>query len=292
MKKNSEFFTFEFQKTKVSKDEQLEFRILDMDTLLEIENPKGLIELPHKLDFNVICIIYEGNGRHNIDFESYLYKKGSVIFIAKDQVTSFVLNPKMKCFLIEFTDEFFNLLEGNLLDMFDYMRYSPLLQLDDMTLKSILENIKLLSAQLKNKKDDFTEHIVKAMFQSLLLQLKRERIQDVMQIKSKDLNIYNDFMQLLRNTHKYTLKVEDYAKNLQISSKTLTEILKKYTHKTAKTHLNEYLLLEIKRYLLNEKLTLQAIADKLEFDEITNVVKFFKKAEGCTPLEFKSRYKR
>lgn len=50
----------------------------------------------------------------------------------------------MKCFIVEFTDEFFNRMYN---DMFDYMRYSPSLQLEDSVLKSILHNIELLKFQ-------------------------------------------------------------------------------------------------------------------------------------------------
>ncbi|WP_108063293.1 helix-turn-helix domain-containing protein [Poseidonibacter lekithochrous] len=99
--------------------------------------------------------------------------------------------------------------------------------------------------------------------------------------------MYNRFLYLVRNTHKYTLRVEDYARALDISTKTLTRILSKYTNRTTKVYLDEFLLIKIKRYLLDEGLTLQEIANRVDFDEITNLIKFFKKFEKRTPSEFK-----
>jgi len=52
-------------------------------------------------------------------------------------------------------------------------------------------------------------------------------------------------------------------------------------------YLDEFLLLEIKRHLLDDKLTLQEISNNLNFDEPTNLVKFFKRLEKQTPIEFR-----
>ncbi|NCB14178.1 MAG: AraC family transcriptional regulator, partial [Erysipelotrichia bacterium] len=86
---------------------------------------------------------------------------------------------------------------------------------------------------------------------------------------------------------KYTVKVDDYSRKLGISTRTLTNLLNKYTGKSTKIYLNEFLHLEIKRYLLDENLTIQEISDKLDFDELTNLVKFFKKFEKMTPSEYR-----
>ncbi|MGB0990817.1 MAG: helix-turn-helix domain-containing protein, partial [Halarcobacter sp.] len=68
-----------------------------------------------------------------------------------------------------------------------------------------------------------------------------------------------------------------------------TRIINKYLNKSTKVYLNELLILEIKRCLLDENLTLHEISNKLEFDEITNLIKFFKKLEGIAPGDFKRR---
>lgn len=286
MKKNSELFTFEFDNVKNS---NIDFQILDTDELLNSGCSLKELQKPHKLDFNVIFIIYEGTGKHYVDFKLYSCDIGTALFIAKNQVTSFDLSSSMKYYTLEFSDEFFSKLsENNLLDMFDFMRYKPTLRLDKNTLQSMLKNIELLNLQLKLQKDEFSENIVQFLFKSLLLQLKRDRIKNTTQITAKDAKIYNDFIKFLRDSHDYTKKVGDYARSLQISSKTLTRILKKYANKTAKTYLDEYLLLQIKRYLQNDEMTLQSISDRLNFDEVTNLVKFFKKFERITPSEFKN----
>lgn len=289
MKKKNELLEIPFQKIN---DEHIDFQILDMKQLLKTTNFYEHLENYHRIKFNSIIIIIEGEGVHNIDFKTYAYKKGTVLFVAKNQVNSFKLNPNMNSYIMDFTDEFLcGIIKDTILDMFDYMRYSPLVQLDGVTLEAIFSNIKLLTYQLELPVDEYKKSIIQSLFQSLLLQLKRERIKYAAPIKTKDEKVYNKFLRLTRTTHKYTKRVEDYARALDISGKTLTRILNKYTNKSTKAYLNEFLLLEIKRYLLDEGFTLQEIANRLEFDEITNLIKFFKKFEGMAPAEFKKSYK-
>ncbi|MGA1931173.1 AraC family transcriptional regulator [Arcobacter sp. YIC-464] len=285
MKEKNELIEIPFQKLN---DEHLEFQILDMKELLNTTKFYEQLENYHRIKFNSIMIITQGQGEHNIDFKTWSYKKRTVLFIAKNQVSSFKLNPNMNCYILEFTEGFLcSVIKETITDMFDYMRYSPTLQLDEVTFDAIISNIKLLTHQLQQPTDEYKKAIIQSLFQSLLIQLKRQRVKGSITIKSKDEKLYNDFTYMLRNTHKYTLRVEDYARKLDISSKTLTRVLTKYTNRTTKAYLDEFLLIKIKRYLLDECLTLQEIANKLEFDEITNLIKFFKKFEKKTPLEFK-----
>lgn len=285
MKEKNELIEIPFQKLN---DEHLEFQILDMKELLNTTKFYEQLENYHRIKFNSIMIITQGQGEHNIDFKTWSYKKRTVLFIAKNQVSSFKLNPNMNCYILEFTEGFLcSVIKETITDMFDYMRYSPTLQLDEVTFDAIISNIKLLTHQLQQPTDEYKKAIIQSLFQSLLIQLKRQRVKGAITIKSKDEKLYNDFTYMLRNTHKYTLRVEDYARKLDISSKTLTRVLTKYTNRTTKAYLDEFLLIKIKRYLLDECLTLQEIANKLEFDEITNLIKFFKKFEKKTPLEFK-----
>lgn len=265
---------------------QIEFQIIDMKTLLEIKSNHDL-GYPHRLEFNMIVIVMDGKGSHNIDFKSYEYKKGTVFLIKRNQAHSFTINPDLECYLLQFTDGFLNrLVKNSVYDIFDYMRYPVNMQLDDKELTDILSNIDILNNQLKTNDDEFKESILQSLLQSLLLQLKRKREKQTLSLKDKDQVIYQKFLNMVHSSHNYSKKVDDYSRKLDISTRTLTNLLNKYTGKSTKSYLNEFLLFEIKRYLLDESLTIQEIAYKLDFDEATNLVKFFKKFENMTPREY------
>jgi len=269
-------------------DDQIEFQIKDIQTLFDPEHYHD-IEYPHRLNFNVIMIVIEGEGKHFIDFETYEYKKGSIFFIAKGQIHAFSVNKQVKCFLLQFTDTFLNrLVKDYLNDIFDFMRYPPHISLKQSSFLPLLENFNLLNNEYQKDVDTLKEPILQSLLQAFLLTLKRERTNQVSAVTNKDKKLYHDFLNIVRKKHKYSLHVNDYLKELGVSIKTLSNVLNKYTGRSTKIYLNEYLLLEIKRYLLDEGLTLQEIANKLDFDEPTNLVKFFKRFEKMTPSEFKN----
>lgn len=272
-------------------DDQIEFQIKDVQTLFG----PGLyhdIEYPHRLHFNVIMLVLEGEGTHAIDFETYEYQKGSIFLIAKGQIHAFTINKKAKCLMLQFTDTFLNrLVKNSVNDIFDFMRYPPRMQLDEVSFLPLINTMNLLYEEYGNKADSFKEPILQSLLQAFLLQLKRRREDQGLVLVSRDQKLYHQFLEMVRKEHKYSLHVNEYIKKLDISIKTLSNVLHKYTGRSTKTYLNEYLLLEIKRYLLDESLTLQEIADRLDFDEPTNLVKFFKRFEKMTPSEFKNHYK-
>ncbi len=269
---------------------KMEFQIANMKTLFEKKANHNLEE-PHILDFNLIMIVVEGEGSHNIDFKEYKYKKGSIFFVKRNQVHSFKINPDLDCYLLEFTDTFLNrLVKNSVYDIFDYMRYPVHMNLDLNSFNDILININIINSQLKTNDDEFKEPILQSLLQSLLLQLKRKRKKQTLNLKDKDQIIYQKFLNIVHNSHKYSMKVDNYSRELNISARTLTNLLNKYTGKSTKTYLNEFLLFEIKRYLLDESLSIQEISNILDFDEATNLIKFFKKLENKTPSEFKKDY--
>ncbi len=58
----------------------------------------------------------------------------------------------------------------------------------------------------------------------------------------------------------------------------------------AKLYIDQFLVLEIKRFLMNTALSIKEIAYRTGFEAPTNFVKFFKKFEGITPAAFRKQY--
>ena len=277
----------EFQK---ESEEQIEFDLTTIQKLYTRDLDHS-IEKAHKIGFNAIMIITKGKGVHIIDFVPYSYVQGTVFFIAKDQIHNFIINPDSDGYLLPFTDNFLNRLIVNenlniLYEMFDYIYYPAKIQLCDDAYADIVKLLQVIEKEFSIKIDGFKELILRPLLQAMILKLSRERLSQKLPLKHKDKALYLKFKQLSIN-HNYTVHVNDYAKMLDISSKTLTNMLNKYIGKSTKKYLDEHLILQIKRLLLDENLTIENISDQLCFDEPTNMVKFFKRYEGITPSKFK-----
>lgn len=81
--------------------------------------------------------------------------------------------------------------------------------------------------------------------------------------------------------------VSDYAGMMNKSPKTLSNLFKKYSEKTALTFINERILLEAKRLLIFSDRTSTEIAYELGYKEPAHFSKFFKNQTGTSPIEFK-----
>ena len=105
--------------------------------------------------------------------------------------------------------------------------------------------------------------------------------------KFKEKNITNQFFLLMEQGYTENRKVEDYARQIGITSKHLAFVVKKTTGKYPSEWLNNYVLLEAKKLLRSTDLSIQEISYDLNFSTPSHFGKFFKNQTGTTPKKFR-----
>ncbi len=75
-----------------------------------------------------------------------------------------------------------------------------------------------------------------------------------------------------------------------MSTKKLNRIVQEIMHQPAKAYINEILIIEMKRLLMNTNFSIKEIAYKTGFEDPTNFVKYFKKSTQKTPIEFRKSF--
>lgn len=83
-----------------------------------------------------------------------------------------------------------------------------------------------------------------------------------------------------------------YAEMLRVSESYLNESLKKITGMSVSYWILNEAVLEAKRLLYYSQLNVKEIAHKLGYDDHTYFSRIFKKAEGITPLSFRTSYRK
>ena len=81
--------------------------------------------------------------------------------------------------------------------------------------------------------------------------------------------------------------MKDYAEMMFMTPQNLNRVIKKTTGKTASDLISERLLIEIKRNLIFTKKRSEEIAYELNFHDNSYFIKYFKKAVGITPKEYR-----
>ncbi|MEV5121938.1 AraC family transcriptional regulator [Streptomyces decoyicus] len=100
---------------------------------------------------------------------------------------------------------------------------------------------------------------------------------------------FRSFQQAVERDFAHTHRVEEYARRLGYSVRTLTRATHAAAGCGAKRYIDDRVLLEAKRLLVHTGLTATAIGDRLGFPDATVFTKFFRQRAGETPATFRHR---
>nr|BFF39454.1 hypothetical protein BACY1_12590 [Tenacibaculum mesophilum] len=149
---------------------------------------------------------------------------------------------------------------------------------------------------LQNLKEEFEleETAQYDMLQSLLKQfivysvrIKKEK--DVVK-ESVETKLFKDFSLLVEQNFKKIHRVTGYAYRLGLSPKSLTKHLQKIGTETPSDFIKNRIITEAKRLLLYTDDSIKQVAFDLGFNDPAYFSRFFTKATGQSPKQFKRSY--
>lgn len=271
-----------------------QFDIVKLEELYKRTGLDHSIESHHKVEFYILIFIEKGHGYHTIDFTDYECKKGTLLTIRKDQIHKFFKSKTLEGLLLIFTNEFLvSFLEKmeaqKTILLFNELLSVPKLQLDNTNFNAVNQLIKRIENEYFSINDDHSLSVIRNELQILTTQLLRLKEKDeTLNIEKKYLKEFVELQNLVEKNVNKTTKVKDYANQMRLSTKTLNTVTKSIVHKSAKAFIDEICTKQIKRLLLNTKLSIKEIAYKSGFEETTNFYKYFKRQTQTTPEQFRS----
>ncbi|MEM6342262.1 MAG: helix-turn-helix transcriptional regulator [Bacteroidota bacterium] len=280
------------------KHKSLNIEVMDFEQLTtKLNQIKGHDPYtPHKIKFFLILLVTQNTYTHFVDFNSYLLKEGSTLFVAKNQVHHF--NQELQkaqgygiVFNHLFVDQHYYLGSHLRLNrLFNYHIESPLIEEPELREANFTDLFSNLHKEYLSKNHFAKSEILAALLQVLLLKAEKAKaLHAVDHINPHWLNTFNQFKTILEKEYVNTRSSRAYASQLFVSYKLLNDIVKKLTGKTVKTFIDDFVTIEIKRHLISTSLSINEISYLSGFEEPSNMVKFFKKNTGLTPLKFRQR---
>lgn len=273
--------------------QKLEFKIVSLKNYFNSDN-KNIKEIQeyHPAENNMILIITSGLGKHSIDFKDFQFTNGSVIFIAKEQVHKFEIKPGNSGYLILFTDKFLkdNKIGSDTLSqtwLYNFHIGLPKIQVNAEIREHFFDIIKKIYQEYKAGNIFAKTEVIKTLLYLLLIKSERIKREFINKDALKWSNIIFDFIELTETKFNLSRNADHYAELLSISYKHLNNICKQSLNKTAKSFIDDYIVLVAKRYLVCSEMTVKQISDITGFDEPTNFVKYFKKHTGISPIKFR-----
>lgn len=252
-------------------------------------------EKAHQVDFNMIVYYTEGESKQLVDFVWHPVKKNTIIHISKGQINAFKFTKGLKGYILLFTDLYLqkqiNTLPKNEIErLFNAHLFSPIIQVPEDS--NVLSYFDLFYEEYTNSKEDYNqENTYKSLHSIIFSKLERLKQYQTFHLKQTDkLETFLQFKSLLEAHYKSSRNADFYADKLNITYKHLNTICKSTVGVTAKQFIDQFLVLEAKRLLVNSDIKSTELAYNLGFEEPTNFVKYFKKHTGFTPNSFKKEY--
>ena len=100
--------------------------------------------------------------------------------------------------------------------------------------------------------------------------------------------LFNRFMMLLEKDYKISRDVNYYARQMNISSKYLTNIVSHVTGHTPKTIIDQYVILQLKMQLKRSTQSIKEMAWEFHFADVSFFCRYFKKHTGLTPQQIRA----
>lgn len=271
---------------------KLHFEINDAKSYLD-KNQKHA-SIPHRHSFYQV-IWFKKPGRHFVDYEVLDHPENTIFFINKSQIHYFCDNAPNEGYLFHFNDIFINKYGNGVMERFSASIFNEIegnhLALSTSDTKKIGLLTSFIESEILFKDLNYKEQVYH-YFQNILFQIERLRQKE----GNIDFKVTEDY-KLAVNFKKMVFEqidafhsIDDYAYKLGTNSKTLTQASKKFLLDTPANIIKQSKLLEAKRMLSNQKVSIKEIAYSLGFEDPTYFTKYFKKGTGYTPREFQKTF--
>ena len=250
-----------------------------------------MLRMPMKFTSFTSIFVRKGSCRAEINLREYSIQAPCVVNIA----SSDIMQP------LSFSDDF----EGAFVVMSERMvtdfrntasepriigelKRSPLI---DIPLQ-LLPDFEMLYSMLRSLTADVTDTFAyKSVLYTLLSFFFHTAVKCITaknEIGSTAAYITDKFLKLARDNFKKERFMDFYAKELGITSKHLGRTIKAQTGFTASEWLDRLVILEAKVLLKSSAMTIQQIAEELNFPSQSFFGKYFKNLVGISPKEFRN----
>jgi len=255
-----------------------------------------LPKYPFITDFYGISVVTKGRGSILIDNCMIRFKKGSLIFFQPNQVkqwqrVSFDFDGYYLIFVKEFIETFFQ--DSLFIYRFQFFHNSSIsytLECEQDFLNSLVDSCKAIDNELANLQED-SHHFLRSILYNILIRINRKYIERFnLPYNLFQNNIGLELKKLLEAEIRNYHKVADYADLLKISRAHLNNISKKAFGLPASEMIKERLLTEIRRELLFTDKSIKEICFEMNFSDVPNLIRFFKKLTGINPNEYRVKY--
>lgn len=238
--------------------------------------------------YNRIFVLTKADGSINIDHKSYVLKGQEIYLVAKGQVFSFTDETRLNGFEILFGDCFWERTPASASNCKAVLFNNTAL---NQRLPLVAELIPICDMLLQEYSgDDYPNKLdaMAAYLKIMMIKLANLHTSSNAEMNSFDNQLYQKFIELVNARFHTQREVSDYAKELAVSPRKLTNICQQKNGYGAKEIITGFLIAEAKRSLQFSTKPIKQIAYDLSFASPEQFSHFFKKSTKASPGDYRN----
>lgn len=256
-----------------------------------------LIQDHFRSDFLGVFLVIEGEMVAEVNFIKYNLQKNSLALTSPNSLKRILhSSPNTKITGMSFTTNFLNWLgvSSDVFELLDYFttKFSAEWKLNSEDAHLFLKLIGQLQERIANDRErSYRKELLYHAFYIFLYEiaeLGKKYSNQINPTMSRKENLMMNFVMLVQEQFRTERKVLNYANQLHVSAKYLTETIKEISGSTAGDFIDHIVLIEAKSLLLNPQLSIAEIALELNFSDQSFFGKFFKRLIGQSPKAYRN----
>ena len=258
-----------------------------------------VFRFPGRLDAFVIGVCTEGETTFTSNLKEYRLKKDSLFIIGPKHILQIQSDNRFKAHVIVITPDFLrriNIDTKHMMPLFLQFGSRPCMELTHKECTSLRSFISMVEQELEGPETDFAVEIVGRLIAAtiykvgdILTHYIEEHPELENPIHNRAEEYFKQFTELLGEHYTRERSVGYYARQLCITPKYLTTLIKRISGKSVSEWIDSYVILEAKTLLKYSNMSVQEIAYYLNFPNQSFFGSYFKRNTGMSPSQYKAK---
>ncbi len=258
-----------------------------------------VFRFPGRLDAFVIGVCTEGETTFTSNLKEYRLKKDSLFIIGPKHILQIQSDDRFKAHVIVITPDFLrriNIDTKHMMPLFLQFGSRPCMELTHKECTSLRSFISMVEQELEGPETDFAIEIVGGLIAATIYKVgdilthyieEHPEVENPMHNRAEE--YFKQFTELLGEHYIRERSVGFYARQLCITPKYLTTLIKRISGKSVSEWIDSYVILEAKTLLKYSNMSVQEIAYYLNFPNQSFFGSYFKRNTGMSPSQYKAK---
>ena len=258
-----------------------------------------IFRFPSRLNALIIGVGTEGETSLTSNLQEFRLKKDSLFIFSPKHILQVQSNNRFKAHLIVIAPDFLkriNIDTKRMMPLFLQFGSLPCMELTHAESQSLRSFISMVEQELKGSETDFSSEIIGGLIAAtiykvgdILTHYLTEHPEVDSPIHNRAEEYFRQFTELLGEHYKHERSVGFYARQLCITPKYLTTLIKRISGKSVSEWIDNYVILEAKTLLKYSNMSVQEIAYYLNFPNQSFFGSYFKRNAGMSPSQYKAK---